>query len=89
MKKRKTNRKRKLIFDQAGLKSFALQLKKLRATQGLTQEQLAFESGIALSQVARIETARINPSLSTVFAIVRTLDIPLSELFNFDLPRKS
>lgn len=86
MKKRKTNKKRKLIFDQGGLKSFALQLKKIRAAQGLTQEQLAFEAGIALSQVARIETARINPSLSTIFAIARTLDIPLSQLFSFELP---
>jgi len=86
VKKRKNTRKRKLIFDQKGLQIFALQLKKVREDQELTQEQLAFESGIALSQIARIETAKINPTLSTIFAITRTLNIPLSTLFDFELP---
>ena len=88
MKKWKTPKKRKLIFDNAGLKSFALQLKRIRSEQGLTQEQLAFESGVVLSQIARIETARINPTLSTIFALTRALDIPLSALFAFELPSK-
>lgn len=88
MKKRKAIHKRKLIFDLAGLKAFALQLKKIREEQKLTQEQLAFESGIALSQIARIETAKINPTLSTIFAITRTLDVPLTSLFDFKLPDK-
>jgi len=80
--------KRLLIFDENGLKAFALQLRKVRKAKGFTQEQLAYESEIALSQVARIETARINPTLSTVFAIARTLDVPLKELFDFTLPEK-
>ena len=88
MKKRKTAIKRKLIFDNIGLKSFALQLKKVRGEQGLTQEQLAFESGIVLSQIARIETARINPTLSTIFALARTLEVPIASLFDFELPAK-
>ena len=69
VKKRNAIKKRKLIFDHAGLKAFALQLKKIRKEQKLTQEQLAFESGVALSQIARIETARINPTLSTIFSL--------------------
>lgn len=88
MKKRKSIGKRKLIFDEDGLKAFALQLKKIRKEQRLTQEQLAFESGIALSQIARIEIARINPTLSTIFEITRTLNVPLSYLFDFELSSK-
>ena len=34
-------------------------IKKLRQEVGITQTQLAFEAGISLSQIARIETARI------------------------------
>jgi len=49
---------------------------------------LAFEAGLSLSQIARIETARINPTLSTVFILARTLDITLPELFDFKLPAK-
>ena len=77
---------RKLVFDQKGIEAFAEQLKKIRLKEGYTQSQLAFESGLSLSQIARIETARINPTLSTVFTLARTLNIPLKDLFDFELP---
>ncbi len=77
---------RKLVFDQKGIEAFAEQLKKIRLNEGYTQSQLAFESGLSLSQIARIETARINPTLSTVFALARTLNVPLTDLFDFELP---
>lgn len=83
---KKKGNKRKQIFDREGLETFAIQLKKIRLSKDCTQRQLAFESGLSLSQIARIETCRINPTLSTIFAIARTLEIPLSELFNFELP---
>ena len=79
---------RKLIFDDQGIKAFALQLKKVRLREGYTQNQLAFESGLSLSQIARIETARINPTLSTVFVLARTLNVTLPDLFNFELDSK-
>ena len=79
---------RKLIFDEEGIKAFAIQLKKIRIREGFSQSQLAFESGLSLSQVARIETARINPTLSTVFSLARTLNVPLSVLFDFQLSPK-
>lgn len=76
---------RKLIFDQSGLEAFAVQLKKIRTDKGFTQNQLSFEAGISISQIARIETARINPTLSTVFVLARTMGVPLSELFDFQI----
>ena len=79
---------RKLIYDEQGLRAFAKQLIDVRKKYGFSQEELANESGLALSQIARIETVKINPTLSTIFAIARTLKIPLSELFDFKLPAK-
>ena len=79
---------RKLIFDDEGIKAFAIQLKRIRLREGFTQSQLAFESGLSLSQIARIETARINPTLSTIFALARTLNVSLPDLFNFELYSK-
>jgi transcriptional regulator with XRE-family HTH domain len=76
---------RKLIFDQSGLEAFAAQLKKVRYERGFTQSQLAFESGISMSQIARIETARINPTISTIFVLARTMGVTLPELFNFQI----
>jgi len=87
MEKHKQNN-RKLIFDNEGINAFAIQLKKIREREGFTQSQLAFESGLSLSQIARIETARINPTLSTVFVLARTLNVTLPELFNFELTTK-
>jgi transcriptional regulator with XRE-family HTH domain len=77
---------RKFIFDEAGLKAFAKRLKEVRKMKKLSQEELALRAELTLSQIARIETARINPTLSTIFRIARTLDIELSELFDFTLP---
>ena len=66
----------------------AKQLKEIRAEKGLSQEELAYRSELTLSQIARIETLKTNPTISTLFKIIRTLEIKPSYLFNFDLPKK-
>jgi len=81
-------KKRKLIFDENGLRAFAEQLKAVRNEKGFTQEKLSNESNLTLSQIARIETAMINPTLSTIFKIARAMKVPLPELFDFKLPKE-
>lgn len=81
----KLNDKKTLIRDEEGLKLLATKLKEIRAKKKYTQESLAYESGITLSQIARIETCKINPTVSTMFKIARTLKINVSELFDFKL----
>jgi transcriptional regulator with XRE-family HTH domain len=76
---------RKLIFDEEGLQLLAKRLKEIRNEKGISQEELAYRSEITLSQIARIETVRINPTVSTIFKITRALEVPLAELFNFEL----
>ncbi len=87
-KQRNKLNKRTLIFDQEGIELLAIELKKARISKDYTIRQLAFESGVSRSQIDRIEAARINPTVSTVFAIARALEIPLSELFQFKLLSK-
>ena len=84
---KKTNAccERRLIFDEDGIYEFAAKLRKIRHQEGLSQSQLAFEAGLSLSQIARIETCRINPTICTVFALSRALNVPIAEMFNFDL----
>lgn len=84
MKKGK-NIKRKLIWDSEGIDLLAKKLKEVRITKGYTQEDLAYESGLSLSQIGRIETSKINPTVSTIFKIARTLKIKPSELLDFKL----
>ena len=76
---------RKLIFDEEGLSLLAKRLKELRSEKGYTQEGLAYESELTLSQIARIETIKANPTVSTMFKIARTLNVPVSTLFDFKL----
>ena len=59
--------------------------KEIRSEKGITQEELSYRSELTLSQIARIETIKTNPTISTIFKIVRALEIPLKELFNFEL----
>lgn len=78
--------KRTIYRDQKGLDLLAERLKTVRKEQNFTQEKLAYESGLALSQIARIELAQINPTASTLFRISRTLGVKPSSLFDFELP---
>lgn len=82
------NKKREVIRDLEGLQALATQLKLIRKRYGYTQERLAAESGLELSQISRIETAKTNPTVSTLMRIARTLDIPVSHLFEFQLPKQ-
>jgi len=75
---------RKQIFDEKGVNAFANRLKEIRKEKGFTQERLAFEADIELSQIARIETSRINSTLSTILRIAKTLGVHPKELFDTD-----
>jgi len=48
-----------------------------RLTLGLTQQQLASESGIAQADISRIEHGQSNPTAGTLEAIARPLGIAL------------
>lgn len=80
---------RKFIYDEEGLQLLAKRLKELRFEKGFTQEGLAYEADITLSQIARIETVKANPTVSTMFKIARTLNVPVSALFDFKLSNKA
>lgn len=68
--------------DEKFLKTFGRHLADLRKREKFTQESLAFESGLTLSQIARIETGVVNPTLCTILLISTTLAIPLKELID-------
>lgn len=63
------------------IKAFGRKVRDLRTSAGLSQEQLANEAEIPLSQVGRIERGEINPTLSTISALAKALNIELSNFF--------
>jgi transcriptional regulator with XRE-family HTH domain len=69
--------------DEKVLLTFGKNLQQLRRRQNFTQEELAYNSGISLSQIARIETGKINPTVCTLIVIAKTLKIKPTELMDF------
>jgi len=64
--------------------SFEKKLRLARLTKGFTQEQLANELGIEISQISRIDRGVVNTSFSTLYSISKVLNVDLSEFFVFD-----
>jgi transcriptional regulator with XRE-family HTH domain len=62
---------------------FGERVRKLRQSQGLSQEELAFKAGVHRTYLGGIERGERNPSLNNIASIARALDVPLSELFSF------
>ena len=85
--KKNDNFSRTFTFDEEGLTLLSKRLKEIRAEKGISQEELAYRSELTLSQIARIETIKTNPTISTLFKIIRTLEISPKYLFNFDLSK--
>ena len=69
------------VRDQKFLNRLAKNLKKVRKDRGISQEELAYKSGLTLSQIARIETAKINTTVSTIHVILQALGADANELF--------
>ena len=75
----------KYFRDEKGIKQLGKRIKKLRLEQMVSQSQLAFESGISREQLGRIESGKINTSVSNTFAIARALNVELKDLFDFKI----
>ena len=64
-------------------RQFGERLRELRLAKGLSQEELAFRSGVHRTYLGGIERGKRNPSLKNLAAIAKALGVPLSQLFLF------
>ena len=60
-----------------------MNIKRLRLSKNMSQEDLAFESDLELTQIGRIERGETNTSLSLITKIAKSLKIPVKDLFDF------
>jgi transcriptional regulator with XRE-family HTH domain len=60
--------------------SFGAMLRKLREERGLSQEQLAFETGVHRTFVSQLERGLKTPSLATLFKLAAALGIEPSKM---------
>lgn len=72
------------IRDEKYLKAFGENLKRLRHRKKISRETLAAYSEIETMQVYRIETGKINTTISTALALSKGLEIHPKRLFDFE-----
>jgi transcriptional regulator with XRE-family HTH domain len=58
----------------------AMRLKQLRARKKMTQQALAMKAGVSLGYIARLETERHDPKLSSLRKLAKALGVPVTEL---------
>lgn len=61
-------------------KIFGEILQDLRTSRGLSQEDLAHESGMDRTSISLWERGHHSPSLDTLFALARALEVSASEI---------
>ena len=70
--------------DKKFLLDLGFRIKEIRKSKKLSQEDLAYEQNISLSQIARIETGKLNPTICTLKKIADGLSIDVFELLKFE-----
>ena len=60
-------------------------IRELRTDRKMSQEELAFKSGISPAHLGQIERATKNLTIDTVSKIAAALEVPISELFSENL----
>lgn len=63
---------------------FGQHLASLRRAQGMSQENLALESGLARSYLGGVERGQRNLALVNICRLAQALDLPPSQLLDFD-----
>ena len=78
MKKKPQLRRNDLLIK------FGEKLKEVRNREGLSQEALALKAGVSSSSIARIEKGKINTTISTALHIAEKMNVPFTDLFEFE-----
>jgi len=65
----------------------AWNLRRIRVKRGLSQEGLAYDSGVDRSYVGGLERQEENPTVDVLDRLARTLGVSISEFFR--IPRKN
>ncbi len=67
-------------YKMAPKERMAARIKVLRDRRGLTQEQLAEKAGVSRTYLARLETGRQDPTLSTLEKLAKALGVRVGRL---------
>jgi len=63
-------------------------LRDLREARKFSAKQLAVAAGISAAMISRIESGQVSPSIATLNALSKALDVPLVSLFRDTTPER-
>lgn len=66
------------------IKAFGVHLRSLRLSKKLSQEDLAHECGLPLSQIGRFERGERGPTINTLLVLSIGLKVKPKQLLDFD-----
>lgn len=72
------------LRNEKYLKAFGKNLKKLREEKKVSQAELAYDCGMEISQISRLERGILSTSISNVYYIAKALRVHPMVLFDFD-----
>lgn len=75
------------VKNIALVKSLGSRIRELRLQQNMSQEDLANEADIPLSQIGRIERGENNPTISSLYVIAQALKVDLKVLVDLKLKK--
>jgi transcriptional regulator with XRE-family HTH domain len=75
----KKTHKENIVTDDIDL---GTRLREARMSQGLSLRSVAADLGVSASLISQVETGRVQPSVSTLYALVNLLGISLDELLD-------
>jgi transcriptional regulator with XRE-family HTH domain len=58
-------------------------IKKWRVKRGMSQEELAHQTGLYRTYIGHLENARYSPSAYYLYKIAKVLKVEISEFFNY------
>lgn len=75
--------KKSFKYDKILCKKFGRKIVQLRKNANFTQDELAFRVNISPSYMSAIERGITDCTISTAKRLAKSLEIPLTELFDF------
>jgi transcriptional regulator with XRE-family HTH domain len=78
----------KKTANEIFIKAFGKNLRKIRLAKEISMQNLAYSINVEYSQISRIELGKINTSVSTAYEIAKALEVPVQDLFNFEVEEK-
>ncbi len=75
------------IKNKGLVKALGERIREYRIKIGFSQEELANEADVPLSQIGRIERGETNPTISSLFVIAQALNIDLKTLLDFKIKK--